>query len=96
MCIDCVSAFHNALQSAFGALDWLPEPDGHIHRFRVPGDEPGTLRGWYLLLSDGGTASGCFGAWKAGGSWRSHPVDPLCQSEGRRISLSPNAAPCSL
>lgn len=97
MPIDCVSAFHDALQSAFGALDWLPETDGAIHRFHVPGNEPGTLKGWCILsLLDGDTAYGCFGSWKAGDSWRSHPVYPLCQSEGRRISLSPNVVPCPL
>lgn len=96
MRIDCVTAFRDALQSAFGPLEFLPIPDGKINRFHVPGDRAGSENGWYILCLDGGTASGCFGAWKAGGSWWSHPVDPLCQSEGRRISLSPNAAPCSL
>lgn len=89
---DSAIQFHEVLQNAFGPLDFLPIPDGQIHRLHVPG----SLRGWYLFRVDGGTASGCFGSWKAGGSWRSHPVDPLCQSEGRRISLSPNAASCPL
>lgn len=77
--MDCVSQFRHALQAAFGPLDWAPIPDGMIHRFRVPGDKPGTLNGWYLLFADG-IASGVFGSWKAGGSqtWSSRtPADPL-------------------
>jgi putative DNA primase/helicase len=60
-------------------LEWLPIADGAIHRFRVPGDKPGTLNGWYLLFLDG-IASGVFGSWKAGGSqtWSSRkPADHL-------------------
>ncbi|XLX40113.1 toprim domain-containing protein [Ectopseudomonas mendocina] len=61
-------AFRDALQAAFGQLDWLPEPDGAIHRFRVPGDKPGALNGWYVLFIDG-IASGAFGSWKEAGTW---------------------------
>ena len=76
--MDCVTQYRDALQSVFGPLDWLPEPDGSIHRFRVLGDKPGTLNGWYLLFADG-IASGCFGSWKVGTShtWSSRqPADP--------------------
>lgn len=59
--------FREALQSVFGPLDWLPDPDGTIHRFHVPGDKSGTLNGWYTLFADG-IASGAFGSWKAGGT----------------------------
>ena len=59
--------FREALQSVFGPLDWLPDPDGAIHRFHVPGDKSGTLNGWYTLFADG-IASGAFGSWKAGGT----------------------------
>ncbi len=58
-------AFRDALQATFGPLDWLPIPDGTIHRFDVPGDKTGSANGWYLLFADG-IASGCFGSWKAG------------------------------
>lgn len=74
----CVSQFRQALEGAFGALDWQPIPDGMIHRFRVPGDKPGTMNGWYLLFADG-IASGVFGSWKASGSqtWSSRkPANP--------------------
>ena len=77
--MDCVTAFRDALQGHYGPLDWLPMPDGTIHRFHVPDDKPGTLNGWYLLFADG-IASGCFGSWKAGTShtWRSRkPADHL-------------------
>lgn len=59
--------FREALQSVFGPLDWLPDPDGTIHRFHVPGDKSGTLNGWYTLFADG-IASGAFGSWKACGT----------------------------
>lgn len=69
--------FRDALQSVYGPLDFLPEPDGNIHRFRVPDDKPGTLNGWYVLYLDG-IASAAFGSWKTGGAstWCSRePVD---------------------
>lgn len=74
---DATTLFRDALQSVYGPLDWLPVPDGAIHRFRVPDDKPGTLNGWYVLYLDG-IASGAFGSWKAGGAstWCSRePVD---------------------
>lgn len=75
--IDATILFRNALQSVYGLLDWLPVPDGAIHRFCVPDDKPGTLNGWYVLYPDG-IASGAFGSWKTGGtsSWCSRePAD---------------------
>jgi putative DNA primase/helicase len=74
---DASILFHDALQSVYGPLDRLPVPDGAIHRFRVPGDKPGSLNGWYVLHLDG-IASGAFGSWKAGGTqtWSSRePAD---------------------
>lgn len=74
---DATILFRDALQSAYGPLDWLPSDDGDIHRFHVPGDKPGTLNGWYCLFADG-IASGAFGSWKTGGTstWCSRePVD---------------------
>ncbi|MQT89472.1 toprim domain-containing protein [Pseudomonas helleri] len=64
---DATILFRDALQSVYGPLDWLPVPDGAIHRFRVPDDKPGSLNGWYVLYLDG-IASGAFGSWKAGGT----------------------------
>ncbi|VVQ12257.1 DNA primase TraC [Pseudomonas fluorescens] len=74
---DATILFRDALQSVYGPLDWLPVPDGAIHRFHVPDDKSGTLNGWYTLFADG-VASGAFGSWKAGGTntWCSRePVD---------------------
>lgn len=89
--MDCVNQFRQALEEAFGSLDWQPIPDSIIHRFRVPGDKPGTLNGWYLLFADG-IASGVFGSWKAGGSqiWSSRkPTNP---SETRMLAERINQA----
>ena len=77
--MDGLTLFRDALQAAFGPLDWLPEPDGCLHRFHVPGDRSGSLNGWYVLHLDG-IASGAFGSWKSGEShtWSSRkPADPL-------------------
>lgn len=77
--MDFVILFHDAMQSVLGPLDWLPIPDGDIHRFHVSGDKPGTQNGWYVLFL-GVIPCGVFGSWKAGGSqtWRSRkPTDHL-------------------
>lgn len=74
---DATILFRDVLQAAYGPLDWLPVPDGTIHRFRVPDDKPGSLNGWYVLYLDG-IASGAFGSWKTGdtSTWCSRePVD---------------------
>lgn len=57
-------AFREALQGIFGQLDWLPEGDGNIHRFHVPGDRADSRNGWYVLFVDG-VAAGVFGTWKS-------------------------------
>lgn len=83
---DVTTLFRDALQSVYGPLDWLPVPDGDIHRFRVFDDKPGSLNGWYVLYLDG-IASGAFGSWKAGGThtWSSREpadyreVEQVCQ-----------------
>lgn len=79
---DSVVLFRDALQATFGPLDWLPIPDGTIHRFHVPGDKDGTLNGWYVLYLDG-IASGAFGSWKAGSSstWSSREPASLREAE---------------
>lgn len=77
--MDFVILFRDAMQSVLGSLDWLPIPDGDIHRFHVPGDKPGTRNGWYVLFLDS-IPCGVFGSWKTGGSqiWRSRkPADHL-------------------
>lgn len=74
---DAAILFRDALQSVYGPLDWLPVPDGAIHRFHVPGDKQGSENGWYVLYLDG-IASGAFGSWKTGGTspWSSRePAD---------------------
>ncbi|SEJ43706.1 putative DNA primase/helicase, partial [Azotobacter beijerinckii] len=43
---DAVILFRDELQSVFGPLDWMPDPDGQIHRFHVPGDRSGSRNGW--------------------------------------------------
>ena len=71
--------FRDALQDVYGLLDWLPEADGTIHRFHVPGDRPGSQNGWYVLFADG-IASGCFGSWKQSSThtWNSRqPANPV-------------------
>ncbi len=84
--MDCVSQYRDALQSVFGPLDWLPIPDGIIHRFHVPGDKPGSKNGWYVLFADG-IASGMFGSWRAGGSRTWSSRQPADQHEARQIAL---------
>jgi putative DNA primase/helicase len=77
MMTDPVILFRAELAATFGPLDWLPIPDGQIHRFHVPGDRSGSRNGWYVLYLDG-IASGAFGSWKAGSSriWSSRePAD---------------------
>ncbi|MFC2971003.1 toprim domain-containing protein [Azotobacter bryophylli] len=74
---DPMTLFRDELVATFGPLNWLPEPDGQIHRFHVPGDRTGSRNGWYVLYLDG-IASGAFGSWKAGSSrtWSSRePAD---------------------
>ena len=72
-------AFKDALEAAFGRLDWVPVGDGELHRFHVPDDKHGTLNGWYVLYLDG-LPSGAFGSWKVGqtGTWCSRkPATPI-------------------
>ena len=85
---DAVILFRDALQAAFGLVDWLPVPDGRIHRFYVPGDRAGSRNGWYVLHLDG-IACGAFGSWKAGGSqtWSSRKPASVLEADliARRI-----------
>lgn len=32
---DAVILFRDALQAIYGPLDWLPAPDGQLHRFQI-------------------------------------------------------------
>ena len=60
---DPVILFREAMAATFGLLDFLPTPDGEIHRFHVPGDRTGSRNGWYALHLDG-LPVGVFGSWK--------------------------------
>jgi putative DNA primase/helicase len=41
--------------------------DNKIHRFKVPGDKPGSKNGWYVLFTDNGLpVVGICGNWKTG------------------------------
>jgi putative DNA primase/helicase len=82
--IDATHLFRDALQSEYGVLDWLPVPDGTIHRFHVPGDKPGTFSGWYVLYLDG-IASGAFGSWKAGSASTWSSREPAGVREAMQI-----------
>lgn len=82
--MDGVNHFRDALQMVYGPLDWLPEPDGGIHRFHVPGDKAGTLNGWYVLYLDG-IASGAFGSWKAGSAHTWCSREPLDAQEAEQV-----------
>lgn len=89
--MDCVNQFRMTIEANFGALDWLPIPDGRIHRFRVPGDKPGTHNGWYVFFADR-IATGVFGSWKVEGwkIWSSRkPANP---SEFRMLAERANQA----
>ncbi|WP_282410551.1 toprim domain-containing protein [Pseudomonas sp. PS02303] len=81
---DATILFRDALQTVYGPLDWLPVPDGNIHRFRVPDDKPGTLNGWYVLYLDG-IASGAFGSWKAGGTHTWSSREPHNNREAEQV-----------
>ena len=81
---DPVMLFRGALQGAFGPLDWLPIPDGQIHRFHVPGDRTGSHNGWYVLYLDG-IASGDFGSWKAGEAHRWSSREPADWREAEQL-----------
>ena len=81
---DPVMLFRGALQGAFGPLDFLPIPDGQIHRFHVPGDRAGSHNGWYVLYLDG-IASGAFGSWKAGEAHRWSSREPADWREAEQL-----------
>ena len=81
---DATILFRDALQTVYGPLDWLPVPDGDIHRFHVPDDKPGTLNGWYVLYLDG-IASGAFGSWKAGGTHTWSSREPHNNREAEQV-----------
>lgn len=84
MIADPVTLFRDALQGAFGPLDWLPEPDGQLHRFHVPGDKSGSRNGWYVLYLDG-VAAGAFGSWKACEVHRWHSREPADHREAEQL-----------
>jgi len=81
---DVTILFHEALQASYGPLDWVPVPDGAIHRFRAPGDRPNSLNGWYVLFLDG-IASGAYGSWKDGSSHTWCSREPKDAHEAARV-----------
>lgn len=56
-----------------------PAADGRIHRYRVEGDKPGRLNGWYALHLDPIPHG-------AVGSWRTDETHPWRDAEARRIN----------
>ncbi|OWL88847.1 toprim domain-containing protein [Halopseudomonas aestusnigri] len=82
--MDCITAFRDAPQAVYGAMDLDPIADGMIHRFTVPGDRPGSNNGWYVLHA-GVIASGAFGSWKIGDchTWTSR--EPADQREAHHL-----------
>ncbi len=61
--------------------------DGLLHRYRVEGDKPGSLNGWYVLdLSH--PAHGAFGSWKTGQSVSWCPAHQTAMSENDRRALA--------
>ena len=90
---DATILFNDVLQSVFGPLDFLPVPDGVIHRFRVPDDKPGSLNGWYVLYLDG-IASGAFGSWKAGGASTWCSREPMDAREAEQVRQRIEQARC--
>ena len=79
-----VNHFRESLQRVYGPLDWLPVPDGQLHRFHVPGDRAGSNNGWYILHL-GGVAVGIYGSWKAGGSHRWSSRAPADYREAEQL-----------
>ena len=82
--MDGVNHFRDALQMVYGPLDWLPEPDGQLHRFHVPGDRARSNNGWYILHL-GGVAVGIYGSWKAGCSHRWSSRAPADYREAEQL-----------
>ena len=80
--------FRQAMIDAGLAPDDDVLADGHMHRFRVEGDKPGSKNGWYVLFGDG-LPSGAFGSWKHGISQKwcaksSRDMTPAEQAEHHR------------
>ncbi len=81
---DAVISFRADLQATFGRLDWLPIPDGQLHRFHVPGDRTGSRNGWYCLFLDG-LPAGAFGSWKTGETRRWSSREPANPAEAEQV-----------
>lgn len=61
--------------------------DGRLHRYRVEGDKPGSLNGWFVLYLDG-IPSGVFGSWRAGFSQTWCARNRADLSPGERAELA--------
>lgn len=82
--MNSTAAFRDALQATFGTLDFIPEGDGQLHRFHVPGDCGGSRNGWYILHLDG-IATGVFGSWKTGTSHTWSSREPRDYREAEQL-----------
>ncbi len=58
------------------------DADGVLHRYRVTGDKPGSMNGWYVLHA-APVPAGAFGSWKTGEShtWRDEAIKPTNPAE---------------
>ncbi len=83
-----IDAFLRAIEDA-GLTTHKPSitADGALHRYRVAGDKPGSLNGWYVLHLDE-KPFGSFGSWKTGQSltWTAERPESLTAAE--RLALA--------
>jgi putative DNA primase/helicase len=62
--------------------------DGHLQRFRVKDDKPGSKNGWYVLFNTGSIA-GSFGNWKTGlsANWCATNKNQMSKAEHSKFKL---------
>jgi putative DNA primase/helicase len=62
--------------------------DGHLQRFRVKDDKPGSKNGWYVLFNTG-TIAGSFGNWKTGlsANWCATNKNQMSKAEHSKFKL---------
>lgn len=80
--------FEQAMAAHYGPCDFPIVPDGKIHRFRVPGDKPGSRNGWYVLreFRSTGIAYATFGSWKDGGLYNWSSREPRDHREAAAVA----------
>lgn len=71
--------------------------DGGLHRFRVEGDKPGSMNGWYVLHLDD-KSFGAFGSWKTGQSctWSAEKPETMTPAERQAMAARHQAARAAL